>query len=132
MCARTRGVPRDSAGVRHAFVQEAVLTMEPEGDIRAPGAAITRTLCAHWDHEPPCPLAPHHTHAERVGDHLDLRVLFVVEPDQENAVRQRILVALEQGRQADPQGVITRWRLVDCHPGEVTREQEARADRLMR
>ena len=106
--------------------------MEPGGDIRAPGAAITRSLCGHWDHEPPCPLAPHHTQADRVEDHVHLRVLFVVEPDGEDTVRRRIHVALEAGRQADPQGLVTRWRLVGCHPGEVTSEEEAHADRLLR
>ena len=32
--------------------------MEPDADVRAPGAAVTVVLCGHWDHEPPCPLAP--------------------------------------------------------------------------
>ena len=34
----------------------------------APGGAITVALCGSWDHEPPCPLAPHHTRAHRSGD----------------------------------------------------------------
>ncbi len=54
----------DSFGeVRHAFVHEAILTMGAAGDERAPGAAITIALCGRLDHEPPCPLAPHHTAA---------------------------------------------------------------------
>jgi hypothetical protein len=36
--------------MREAFAHEAVLVMEPDADMRAPGAAITVALCGHWDH----------------------------------------------------------------------------------
>jgi len=33
----------------------------PRGDsANALGGAITIALCGHWDHTPPCPLAPHY------------------------------------------------------------------------
>jgi hypothetical protein len=69
--------------VRQPFAHEAVLTIDADGDVGAPGAAITVALCGHWDHEPPCPLAPHHTAAERVGDDVHMRTLFAVEPARE-------------------------------------------------
>ena len=61
---------------RVPFAHEAVVRMAADGDIRAPGAAITVALCGHWEHEPPCPLAEHLTTAERVGDELRLRIAF--------------------------------------------------------
>jgi hypothetical protein len=51
-------------------------------------------LCGHWEHEGPCPLAPHHTSAERAGDEVRLRTLFATEPAQEAEVRARIGAAL--------------------------------------
>ncbi len=59
--------------MRQVFAHEAELFMAPDGDIQAPGAAVTVGLCGHWDHEPPCPLAPHHTEANRLGGVVHLR-----------------------------------------------------------
>lgn len=53
--------------------------MALDADVWAPGAAITAGLCGRWDHEPPCPLAPHHVHAERVAGEVHLRILFAAE-----------------------------------------------------
>ncbi len=53
--------------MRQAFAHEAKVGMATDGDSRAPGAAITVALCGRWDHEPPCPLSPHHTQADRIG-----------------------------------------------------------------
>src|SRR5580704_15625066 len=102
----TRAV--DTGTVRQAYVHDAVVTMEAGGDERAPGAAITVALCGHWEHEPPCPVAPHNTDAhrcedqrcadqrcadqscadqscadQRAGDQVRLRVLFAAEPAAE-------------------------------------------------
>jgi hypothetical protein len=52
---------------REAFAHDAVVELAADGDDRAPGGAITVALCGSWSHEPPCPLAPHHTAAERSG-----------------------------------------------------------------
>lgn len=41
------------------------LSMSPGADLAAPGAAVTVALCGHWKHEPPCPLAAHHTSTTR-------------------------------------------------------------------
>jgi len=81
--------------------------MEPGGDVRAPGGAITVALCGHWEHEPPCPLAPHSTGAQRSGDQVRLRVLFATEPSAEAEVRGRIEAALSQDGLAGPDGITT-------------------------
>ncbi len=85
--------------------------MEAQGDTRAPGAAITVALCGHWEHEPPCPIAPHNTTAERVDGEVHLRMLFVVEPAREDEVRDRIRAALAAGRLVGVEGQESRGHL---------------------
>jgi hypothetical protein len=109
--------------MRQAFVHDAVVTMDSGGDTRAPGAAITVALCGHWDHRPPCPLAPHHTAAQRSGDEVRLRVLFASESTAEAEVRGRIEQALSQDCLTGPSGITTRWHLRSAQPG-VLREDE--------
>jgi hypothetical protein len=102
------------------YAHDAVLTMDRAGDVRAPGGAITTELCGHWEHEPPCPLAPHHTRADRDGDRVRLHVLFAVEPEREAEVRARIEAAL-----VDP-----RWSLVSASPGTIGPDEAGHAARL--
>jgi hypothetical protein len=116
--------------MRQAYAHDAVLDMVRSADPRAPGAAITVALCGHWDHQPPCPLAPHHTAADRVGDEVRLRILFATEPDQENLVRQRIDTALSGGELRGPDDVTTHWRLRGSRPGEVTPAEADHVGRL--
>jgi hypothetical protein len=118
--------------MRHAFAHEAVLVMQEDADLRAPGAAITAALCGHWDHQPPCPFAAHHTRAERVGDQVRLRTLFASEPDTEDVVRQRINDALSGGQLLGPDAVITRWQLNSSRASEVTADEASHAERLTR
>src|SRR2546426_8114852 len=106
--------------MRQAFAHDAVLLMRPDADIRAPGAAVTVALCGHWEHEPPCPLAPHHSSAERTGGEVRVRILFATEPERESLVRERITAALARGRLDGPDGVTTRWELRASFGGEVT------------
>ena len=115
--------------MREAFAHDATLEIAPGGDDRAPGAAITAALCGHWEHEPPCPLAPHHTRAERDGEEVRLRTLFVVEPELEGSVRKRIGEALASSRLLGPDGVTTTWRLRSCERSEVdeSEREDARA-----
>ena len=61
-------------------------------------------LCGSWEHTPPCPLAPHHTSAERDGDVVRLRVLFAAESTDEPEVRRRIAEALAAGHVVTPGG----------------------------
>ncbi|MFI9766181.1 hypothetical protein ACIHJG_04860 [Streptomyces sp. NPDC052415] len=118
--------------MRQAFVHEAVVGMAPDGDAGAPGAAITVALCGHWEHEPPCLLAPHHTTAERVGGEVRLRVLFAAEPAAEAEVRGRIEAGLARGCLDGPDGVTTRWRLKVAGPGVVREDEAGHAERLLR
>lgn len=118
--------------MRHAFAHEAVLVMEPDADVRAPGAAVTVALCGHWDHPPPCPLAPHHSRADRVDDEVSLRILFAAEPDTERTVRSRIDLALAGGHLQGPDGITTRWRLRGSWPSAVWADETHHAERLIR
>ena len=116
--------------MRKSFVHEAVITMATDADERAPGGAITVALCGAWDHEPPCPLAPHHTSADRAGDEVRLRVVFVTEPSAEAEVRTRINAALAEGVLDGPDGVRSTWRLDHAHPASLSAEEAELGDRL--
>jgi hypothetical protein len=105
--------------------------MEAGGDVRAPGAAITVALCGRWEHEPPCPIAPHHTAAERIGDEVRLRVLFAAEPAAEAEVRSRIEAALSRTRLDGPDGVATRWQFRSARSGLVRKDEATHAERLV-
>lgn len=118
--------------MRQAFAHEAVLSMEPESDLQAPGAAITVTLCGHWDHEPPCPVAPHHSRADRVGYEVRLRTLFVADMEQEHEVRDLIDRALSSGQLRGADGVRTQWQLRSSQPGVVSAEETDHAQQLLR
>ena len=106
--------------MRQAFAHTAVVISD--GDERAPGGAITVALCGRVDHEPPCPLAPHHTAVTRAGDTLRLRVLFVTEPDRVDEVRRRIDEALAAGD----------WRLVESGRAGVEASERDHARRLLK
>jgi len=108
--------------MRQAYAHDAVLTMPPGADGRAPGGAITTALCGHWDHEPPCPLAPHHTAVARNGEQVRLRILFATEPHRAGKVRERIDAALAAGN----------WELVSSGCAPVAPEERDHARRLLR
>lgn len=116
--------------MREAFAHEAVLTMGADDDLRAAGAAITVALCGHWEHEPPCPLAPHHTAAERVGDEVRVRTLFAVEPAREAEVRDLIRGALADGRLVGGDGRQSRWSLRSSSPAALRPDETEHARRL--
>jgi hypothetical protein len=117
--------------MREAFAHDAVLLMEPGADMRAPGAAVTVALCGHWEHPPPCPLAPHHCRADRRDGEVRLRVLFAAEPGSEAEVRRRIDEGLRKGLLRGPDGGLTRWRLRTSGPGTVTADETEHAQRLI-
>src|SRR5690349_11215936 len=108
--------------MRQAYAHDAVLEMPADADTGAPGAAITTALCGHWEHEPPCPLAPHHTAATRDGDRVILRVLFATEPDRVEEVRGRIDTALAGGG----------WELVSSGCARIEPRERDHARRLLR
>ena len=117
---------------RTAYAHDAVVVLDPGGDSRAPGGAITVALCGHWDHEPPCPLAPHHTDATPADDDmLRLRVLFATEPENERKVRELITQALSSGRGTGPDGRVTRWMVQTISAGTVRPDEADHAARLV-
>lgn len=116
--------------MRQVFAHDAVVALEDGGDIGAPGAAITAAVCGHWEHEPPCPLAPHHTAAEPDGDVVRLRILFAVDPAQEPEVRRRIDDALAASELESPDGALARWRLVSTEVGRVRPDEVDHGRRL--
>ena len=112
------------------FAHDAWLSMTPGADDRAPGGAITAALCDSWDHDPPCPLAPHHTRAERNGAEVRLRVLFAAHPDEASRVRALIVDALAAGTAATPEGGTVSWRLVGTRASEVRPDEREHVARL--
>ena len=118
--------------MRQAYAHNAVLTMAPDGDSRAPGGAITVALCGRIDHDPPCPVAPHHTAVERDGDAVRLRILFATEPERVEVVRSGIDGALRAGTFDGPDGGTTRWHLLESAPAPVSPAEHDHAERLAR
>jgi hypothetical protein len=116
--------------MREAFAHDAVLTMRADADIGAPGAAVTVALCGSWEHTPPCPSAPHHIQADRVGTEVHLRVLFAAEPDVQGVVRHRIDEALASGQLRGPGNVVTHWQLQRSSKSVVSDEEAPHAERL--
>jgi len=117
--------------MREAFAHEATLVMNPLADVRAPGAAITVALCGHWEHDAPCPLSPHHSRADRVGDDVIIRILFAVEPELEDVVRQSIDRALAGGHLTGPDGGTTRWKMHISQPSVIQHDETEHAQRLI-
>jgi hypothetical protein len=105
--------------------------MQPGGSPNAPGGAIAIALCGHWDHPPPCPLAPHHIDNFPSGETVTLRVLFATEPNNEQRVRSLIGDALATGRSTGPDGWVTTWQLQSAAPGGVRPDEEEHAARLI-
>ena len=122
----------EAVSARRAFAHDAVVVLAADGDPSAPGAAVTVALCGHWQHDPPCPLAPHHTAAQRSGDRVRLRILFAAEPAAEADVRARIEAALAEASMTGPDGRTTRWRLDSAGPGTVRQDEAEHAERLIR
>ena len=104
--------------------------MPTDADEGAPGAAVTVALCGHWKHQAPCPLAPHHVAAERVGRDLRIRILFAAEPADELEVRRRVESALS-GAWAFPEGFTTDWQLIDHWADHVAPSDVDHAQRLL-
>ena|SRR5581483_946800 len=116
---------------RQAFAHDAVVVMQPGGNPNALGGAITIALCGHWDHQPPCPLAPHHVATHPDDETVTLRILFATEPANERRVRSLIGDALGTGQLAGRDGRLTTWRLRSAAPGNVRPEEEDHAAGLI-
>jgi hypothetical protein len=116
---------------REGFAHDAVLDLDPDADDRAPGGAITIALCGSWEHDPPCPLAPHHTRAHRSGREMTLRLLFAARPDDEARVRALVDDVLARGWGDDPAGSRSTWELLSSGPSEVLPEEQDHVRRLI-
>src|SRR4051812_45810354 len=117
---------------RSAYAHDALVDLDPGGDDAAPGAAITVALCGSWTHEPPCPLAPHHTRVHRMGTELTMRLLFAATPEDEPRVRRLVQDVLARGWGDSPDGGRTTWELVEDGPSPVAIDEEDHARRLTR
>lgn len=117
--------------MRQAYAHEAVVVMSPGSDDRAPGGAITVALCGSLDHEPPCPIAAHHTATEQHGDELHLRILFAAAPDRCGDVREQIDAALREQCFAGPDGHVSTWRTLRTGCARVIPGERPHARRLL-
>jgi hypothetical protein len=114
--------------MRTGYAHEADVALLPGADERVIGGAVTAALCGldctggcHW---------PHHTAVrERDGGRVRIRVLFVCEPGDETAVRERIVAALTAGTlPVRPDG--GEWTLAGERAVPVDPADEAHAARL--
>ena len=95
------------------------------------GGAITKALCGGWDHQPPCPLAPHYVSNVADGETVSLRVVFATEPADEQRVRALIGEALATGQLTVPDGGVAHWKLRSEYPGCLRADEEALAADLI-
>jgi hypothetical protein len=81
------------------------------GDERAPGGAITASLCGHWEHDGACRW-PHSTTTEFADETLVVRTSFDAPAGDVAEVEDRIRAALSAGELRGPDGRLTRWDVV--------------------
>ncbi len=109
---------------RKAFAHDAVVAMRYGDSPDALGGAITTALCGGWDHQPPCPLAPHYVSNVADGEIVSLRVVFATRPADEQRVRALIGEALATGRLTVPDGSVAQWELQSTAPGSLRAGEE--------
>jgi hypothetical protein len=88
------------------------------------GGAIAMALCGGWDHQPPCPLAPHHVSSAAADETVSVRVVFATEPANEQRVRALIGEALATGRLTVPDGGVAQWQLRSASAGVLRADEE--------
>lgn len=108
-------------GDTRAFVAEADIALEAEGDPAAVGAAVTVELCGHWEHEGPCRW-PHNNAICPGPEFNTFRTLFVAKLSEEETVRERIGAALR--------GCVE-WQVVSVRSRPVGQHEQALAERLL-
>jgi hypothetical protein len=116
---------------RIAFAHDAVVAMRDGGSPNALGGAIAKALCGGWDHQPPCPLAPHYVSNVADGETVSVRVVFATEPANEQRVRALIGDALASGRLTVPDGGVARWKLHSASAGVLRADEELLAADLI-
>jgi hypothetical protein len=116
--------------MKHLYAHDATVRMDQTDDPDAVGAAVTVALCGHWQHDPPCPLAPHHTSVEREAENIQVRILFATEPVRASEVRRRIDQALANG--ALPTHHLTaHWQVLASRAGIVRESERSHGERLI-
>jgi hypothetical protein len=116
---------------RRAFTHDAVVAMRRGDSPDALGGAITKALCGGWDHQPPCPLAPHYVSNVADGETVSLRVVFATQPADEQRVRDLIGEALAAGQLTGPHGGVAQWKLRSASPGGLRTDEEDLAANLL-
>lgn len=117
--------------MRQAYAHEAVVVLPEGADTRAIGGAITVALCGALEHEPPCPLAAHHTAAVESDGEVRVRVLFTADPARVDDIRDRIDAVIEAGTFTGPDGTTTRWRPMKAGCVRVAPADRDHARRLL-
>ncbi|MBO9533567.1 MAG: hypothetical protein J7513_11410 [Solirubrobacteraceae bacterium] len=118
---------------RIAHAHNATVRVDGQGDPAAIGGAITVALCGHWEHDGPCPIAPHHTswhHDPNAGAIVHVRVLYAVTDEERDDALQRLREGLGLGTLTGPDGRTTRWHLLDDSPSKVAEHEAEHAARL--
>lgn len=125
------GMARGPDPATRTFVHAARTALEPGGDPRALGGAVTVGLCGSWEHDGPC-VWPHHSATGTDGTATTVRTVFRARPEHEADVRRLIDAALGTGRQAGPDGTTTVWTVLDSGPAEATDDEKSLGDRIGR
>ena len=121
----------DKALARKAFAHDAVVATRDSDCPDAVGGAIANALCGGWDHQPPCPLAPHYVSHTADGETVSLRVVFATEPANEQRVRALIAQALGTGQLTVPEGGVAQWNLLLASEGTLRADEEGLAADLI-
>jgi hypothetical protein len=111
--------------MRQGYAHHAVVALGDDVDPAAVGAAVTTTLCGQLEHEPPCPLAPHHTAVSLQGPDTRVRILFATEPGREPEVRRGIEEALARGAETGM------WRVEQSAAATVADSERDHVQRLV-
>jgi hypothetical protein len=109
-------------GNRHAYVHEAELRLEGEVDPASVGAAVTTSLCGHWEHDGPCRW-PHNNEIDAAQAVARFRTLFVAPPADEAEVRAKIGRALQDS---------PAWAVLRIGERPVSAAERPLAERLAR
>jgi hypothetical protein len=118
---------------RQAHAHDATVRVDHDGDPAAIGAAITVALCGHWEHDGPCPIAPHHTswhHDPNAGAIVHVRTLYAVTDEEHDDAVGRLRDGLAIGTLTGPDGRTTSWRLLDDKPSAVAPHEAEHATQL--
>jgi hypothetical protein len=103
------------------------------GAADAVAAAITVALCGRWDHDGPCPLAPHHTswHPDpSTPAIIHTRTIYAVQAARQHDAVDHIREGLAAERLVAPDGATATWRLLDDRPSPIEPHEVDHADRL--